>query len=244
MRRWALVTDGTGSLGHTYARLLARCGYNLLLVSDEPARLTVVATEIRHRQGVEVRELPVGQGWWTGMGTLLDAVREERNLHVAFLGKDTFALPRCLSGGGPILLTASSRRRLIRAALPNLVMNRGALVQTLELPALWTASGRRLGRLGAALLECTTRFDDAAAVRTQWLCVGRDGAGARHPGFLPSSEAAAARSWEQVQSHGGTCFASMWHAPWFAAAVLLSGKEDAAATRAGSSGQPGMGSLV
>jgi short-subunit dehydrogenase len=55
METWALITGATSGIGHEIARLLADKGYNTFLVARNPARLKVVAEELKDRARVETR---------------------------------------------------------------------------------------------------------------------------------------------------------------------------------------------
>jgi len=51
-QRYALVTGGTSGIGYELAKLLAKDGYNLVLVARDESNLDRVATELRRTYGV------------------------------------------------------------------------------------------------------------------------------------------------------------------------------------------------
>ena len=69
---WALVTGASSGIGRSIARLLAKDGLNVVLLSDQLADLEAVAAELRDRHGVQARVCCVD----LARPDLLDVVRE------------------------------------------------------------------------------------------------------------------------------------------------------------------------
>jgi short-subunit dehydrogenase len=55
----ALITGGSYGIGHELAKLFARDGYNLVLVSRNSARLAVVADELERQFGINAKTVPL-----------------------------------------------------------------------------------------------------------------------------------------------------------------------------------------
>jgi short-subunit dehydrogenase len=51
---YALVTGGTSGIGYEFARLLAKDGYNLIIVARNESELSDASTQIRNESGVDV----------------------------------------------------------------------------------------------------------------------------------------------------------------------------------------------
>lgn len=58
IKRHALVTGGTSGIGYELAKLLAKDGYNLVIVARSKADLERVAAELRSDYGIEVFTMP------------------------------------------------------------------------------------------------------------------------------------------------------------------------------------------
>jgi len=52
---YALITGASSGIGRHYAAEMARRGYNIIAVSNQPQELETAAEELRHEYGVEIR---------------------------------------------------------------------------------------------------------------------------------------------------------------------------------------------
>lgn len=73
---WAIVTGASQGIGAGFAEQLAKQGYNLVLVSRRPERLSTQAEGLRARHGVETRVVGADLSVPGAAGTIIDAVRE------------------------------------------------------------------------------------------------------------------------------------------------------------------------
>jgi len=58
----ALITGASGGIGYELAKLFARDQYNLVLVARSGPRLAQVADELRQKQGISVKTIPLDLG--------------------------------------------------------------------------------------------------------------------------------------------------------------------------------------
>ena len=56
---WALITGASAGIGAEFARQLSEEGLNLILVARRKARLDDLAAELKEKNHVEVKTLPV-----------------------------------------------------------------------------------------------------------------------------------------------------------------------------------------
>ena len=61
-KTYALITGASSGIGYQYARVMARKGYNLVIVSNEPEALAEKAESIRKEFGVEVADIEMDLG--------------------------------------------------------------------------------------------------------------------------------------------------------------------------------------
>ena len=54
---WALVTGVSSGIGEQFARLLAQCGFNLIITARRQDRLASLATELKQQHSIEVDTL-------------------------------------------------------------------------------------------------------------------------------------------------------------------------------------------
>jgi len=66
----ALITGPTAGIGHSFATALAGRGFDLVLVARDKPRLERLATDLRHRHGVEVEVLPADLGDRASLATV------------------------------------------------------------------------------------------------------------------------------------------------------------------------------
>lgn len=83
-KTYALVTGASSGIGYQYARVMARRGYNLVIVSNEPEPLAEKAVSIRKEFGVEVEDIEMDLGKQSAAKELYD-ICKERGLEVEVL---------------------------------------------------------------------------------------------------------------------------------------------------------------
>ena len=75
-RRTALVSGASSGIGRAFAELLARDGFNVVLVARNAALLAEVAEDLRVRFGAGTLVLPLDLGKPSAAEAVVDSVRE------------------------------------------------------------------------------------------------------------------------------------------------------------------------
>ena len=74
---YALITGASSGIGRHYALQLAERGYNIIAVSNQPAELEAVTTELTSRYGVEAHSLCVDLAAESAALELFNRCKEE-----------------------------------------------------------------------------------------------------------------------------------------------------------------------
>jgi short-subunit dehydrogenase len=73
----ALITGASGGIGHEFAKLFAKDGYNLVLVARNAAKLTQIADELQRQFGVSVKTVALDLALSTAPRTLFETLQRE-----------------------------------------------------------------------------------------------------------------------------------------------------------------------
>lgn len=76
MSEWALITGASSGIGRELAKLFAADQFNLVLVARNESRLAELASELRGRNGIEVRVLAKDLNLPTAPAELFEALRD------------------------------------------------------------------------------------------------------------------------------------------------------------------------
>ncbi|PAA70097.1 hypothetical protein BOX15_Mlig015389g2, partial [Macrostomum lignano] len=135
---WAVVTGSTDGIGRAYARLLAKDGLNIVLISRSQEKLDDVAKELRDKYSVQVRIIVAD---FSQVDVYDRIERELSGIDVACLVNNVgvgYSWPTYLAGGPkpldagelqPMLnVNCSSVARMTRMLLPRMLPRGGAVI--------------------------------------------------------------------------------------------------------------------
>ncbi len=181
-KRTALVTGASSGIGASYARHLARAGYNLILVARREARLQTLAGELTREFAVQAEVLVADLTDPAGVAKVEARIAEVEALdflvnNAGFGTPGTFAENEIASQEAMIRVHVLAAVRLTRAALPGMLARHcGAIVNVASFVAFFPVTGSVTYSATKAYLKS---FSEAlyqelvgTGVRVQALCPG------------------------------------------------------------------------
>ncbi len=181
-RRRALVTGGSGGIGASFARHLARDGYDLVLVARRREALDTLAKDLRESRGCEVEVLVADLTRDEDLRAVEERVAAEPVLdllvnNAGFGSSGDFADADTEVEVEQVQLNVIALMRLTRAALPRMVeRGRGAIVNVSSLAALaplpYSATYGATKAFVNSLTEALHEELRGTGVRVQALCPG------------------------------------------------------------------------
>ncbi len=140
--RRALVSGASSGIGESFARRLARSGYDLILVARNKERLESLADELQSRHGVEVKVLAADLTKTQALRKVERAIEADEHLEMlvnnaGFGTMGRFAELDPAVEEDEIRLNVLALMRLTRAALPGMIQRRrGAVINVSSMAAL------------------------------------------------------------------------------------------------------------
>jgi len=143
----AVVTGASRGIGYELSRLLARDGYNLILVARDAAKLDSVATELEAAYGIQIKVLAQDLAMATASDLLAARIQElNMPIHVlvnnaGFGSFGTFAGSNCTTNLDMILTNIVALTRLTQLLLPDLTANKGKILNVASLAGFQPVPG-------------------------------------------------------------------------------------------------------
>lgn len=180
--RTALVTGASSGIGASYARQLARAGYNLILVARREARLQALAEELTREFAVQAEVLVADLADPADVAKVETRIAEVESLdflvnNAGFGTPGTFAANDIASQEAMIRVHVLAAVRLTRAALPGMIARHcGAIVNVASFVAFFPVTGSVTYSATKAYLKSFSEalYQELAGtgVRIQALCPG------------------------------------------------------------------------
>jgi AhpD family alkylhydroperoxidase len=180
--RTALITGASSGIGASYARQLAREGYNLILVARREARLQALAEELARQYHVQAEVLVADLADPADVARVETRIAEIDNLdflvnNAGFGTAGTFVKNEIASQDAMIRVHVTASVRLTRAALPGMLARHcGAIVNVASFVAFFPVTGSVTYSATKAYLKSFSEalYQELAGtgVRVQALCPG------------------------------------------------------------------------
>jgi len=180
--RTALITGASSGIGASYARQLARAGYNLVLVARREARLQALAAELTRQYAVQAEVLVADLADPADVARVEARIAEIDNLdflvnNAGFGTAGAFVDNEIASQDAMIRVHVTASVRLTRAALPGMLARHcGAIVNVASFVAFFPVTGSVTYSATKAYLKSFPEalYQELAGtgVRVQALCPG------------------------------------------------------------------------
>jgi short-subunit dehydrogenase len=93
-RRLALITGASAGLGEAFARAYAARGLDVALVARRAERLQALASDLRHRHGIEALVIPADLSGWEAHIPVIDAVKAQGRHVDVLVNNAGFGIPQ------------------------------------------------------------------------------------------------------------------------------------------------------
>lgn len=178
----ALVTGATAGIGATFARHLARWGYDLVLVARDETRLVAIREELERTAGVTVRTIAADLATDAGVDTVAEFLEQAPGVDVlvnnaGFGTKGYFADADAAQQEQMLRVHVLAMSRLTRSALGGMLARRRGSIITVSSVASYLTSAANVNYCATkayqrVAMESLSQEVRGSGVYVQALCPG------------------------------------------------------------------------